>query len=581
MGKKNNDAQVAATNAAIQEQREARARLDAVNEPDYSEIEDYIRAAAAENPELLGLFEAIERDPSALEDIVNDPQLRETQIEALESLRDAGESGFSAGDMAERRELQRDVNANEQARQASILQQMAQQGRSGSGAELAARLSSSQESAQRAAEASDRLAMDSSTARRQALQQAAQAAGSLRQQDRAEQTQVASAKDQIAQFNAMNRQNVNNQNLQLRQGMENQRSAQQQQMYGNLGNLQQQQFANQMQKAGAYVNATQPIAQMTAQNVRQEQGPLGTIGALAGAGLAAYASGGNPQATMAGGQFGGSLGNSMQSNNAARFADGGLKGPNRHYSEIMRDKKINKELEKDLVYGGDRYQQSLMGKPNISTEEAYSAGKQQLGELGDRIKNLIKPSESPTESKPEMPKKDSGSSMMGGMSALASALKSQESQPKSQPMQLDSSPVIDTSSLGKLASQKLIAADGGVKEMAYNDGGMGTIIDSGEESYAGDMLEDRINDGEMVLNLEQQDRINDKLMELKRLKSSMRTDTMVNEGDKDVNRNQQDSLLAVARGEMDVEELPNERIVGEPTGGMGELLALLKKPKRS
>ena len=71
--------------------------------------------------------------------------------------------------------------------------------------------------------------------------------------------------------------------------------------------------------------------------------------------------------------------------------------------------------------------------------------------------------------------------------------------PKSQPspqsaLELNRDPIIDTDVLGELRNTKLIAADGGIKDMAYNDGGMGTIIDSGEESYAGDELEDHAMD---------------------------------------------------------------------------------------
>lgn len=604
MGSKNNDAQIEALNKGIEEQKKARERIDSVESPDYDQIKQYIEQAAAENPQLLGLLQEIEQDPSALEDITSDPSLRDTQVKALESLKEAGESGFSEADMAERRELSRDVEAGESARQSSILQQMAQRGQSGSGTELAARLSSSQAATQRAAEATDRLATDSAAARRQALLQASQAAGSLRSQDRSEQTELASARDQIAQFNAMNRQNIGNQNLGLRQGMENQRSAQQQNKYNQLGNLQQQQFANDMKKAGAYAQATAPIAQMQTQNYRQSQGPMGAIGSLAGAGLGAYF--GGSQGAAVGAQLGGAVGNATQSNRAA-YADGGIAGPNRDYSEIMRDKKLSQDIERDVKFGGDRYQQALMGGPNISTEEAYSAGKQKLGEIGDSLKGLLGRNSvpEPTSTPTEVPSKDS--EMMGSMSALAEALNKKEA-PREQMRGATSVPM-QSMDVDAMRSRKLIAADGGpkyggitdaqadqlkaelaamdrkyadggMKSMAYNDGGEGTIIDSGEEMYAGDQLEDRINDGELVLNLEQQDRINDKLMELKRLKSLKRTDTMVDEGEKEANRNQQEALMSVARGDMEVEELPNDRVVKEPTGGMGELMALLSKSKR-
>ena len=130
--------------------------------------------------------------------------------------------------------------------------------------------------------------------------------------------------------------------------------------------------------------------------------------------------------------------------------------------------------------------------------------------------------------------------------------------------------------------QGQMMADGG---MAYEDGGEGTIIDSGMEMYAGDQLPDRINDGEMVLNVEQQDRLNDALMELKRLKSKERTDKMLHDGKAEVNPMQQEAMMAFVRGEIDVDELPSERVVkeptiGEPSGRMAELLSMVSKKRR-
>ena len=610
MGSKSNDAKISALNTAMNEQEGARNKYEEVTKPDYEKIRDYIELAAAENPDLIGLLEKIERDPSALEDIVSDPSLRGTQAKALEALKQAGESGFTEEDMAERRELTRDVESGEKARQSSILQQMAQRGQSGSGAELAARLSSSQAATQRAAESTDRLATDSAAARRQALMQASQAAGSLRGQDRKEATQLASARDQIAQFNAMNRQNINNQNLQMQQARENQRSGQQQAKYGQLSNLQQQQYANEMQEAGAYNQATASLVDMQQRNVRQSSGPMGAIGAAAGTAIGAYF--GGPQGAAAGGQIGGALGNASESNDAA-YADGGIK--RQEHTPSMDDYSARYEKERFLEnelndkFEGNRYHQAIYGDKNrgISTEDAYHS-----------LKQLLPRSETPSQPEqhldPATVQQDQTSPSPDYRDLLATlkinsnnsdAPQERQLQRSVAPASMPQMPMDDPA----LRSRKLMAADGGVKyggitdtqadqlraeiasmdrnyadggmkSMAYNDGGEGTIIDSGEEMYAGDELEDNINDGEIVLNVEQQDRINDKLMELKRLQSSKRTDTMLDEGEKEINHNQQEALMSVARGEMDVEELPNDRIVKEPTGGMGEFMALLSKSKR-
>ena len=620
MGKKTNEAEVQAMNAAIAEQKAARAKLEAVAEPDYNQMEDYIRSMAAERPGLMGLYQNIDREDSALEDIEIDPRLKDAQMQALEGLSEAAESGLTEEDMAQRRSLQREVNSNEQARQKSILSDMAQRGVGGSGPELIARLQSSQDSAQNAAEAGDRLAMDQAASRRSALQQIANASTGMRSQEYGEKSTAATARDQIAAFNAMNRQNTNSQNLNLRQGQEDQRSQQQQQMYSNLGNLQQQQFGNEMQKAGAYVNATQPIANMTAQNVSRSQGPGGMIGTLVGAGIGAM-SGTGAKGASVGAQLGGAVGGGMQSNNSGNFADGGLS------KDQMDGRQAEADYMNDQKFGDDPYKKAMFGERGTrSTAES-------AGTLMSGLEELI--GRSPKANPAEAPK---GKSDLN-MEAL-SAIAGQSNKPKAQTRQVNISnaPVVNTKALSGLGSQRLIAADGGTKYsddnlkklidsktqlkqqmgedyynankykkqideldksiikniekghqynnggvsngMAYNDGGEGTIIDSGTDSFSGDNLPDRINDGEMVLNMEQQDRINDMLMDYKRLKSEMRTDTMVDEGAKEVNPSQQENLMAVARGELEIEDLPNERIVKEPTGGMGDLMSMLSKRKR-
>ena len=114
------------------------------------------------------------------------------------------------------------------------------------------------------------------------------------------------------------------------------------------------------------------------------------------------------------------------------------------------------------------------------------------------------------------------------------------------------------------------AEDGGIKEspMAYEDGGMGTIIPG--DSYAGDMLPDRLNSGEAVLNLDMQDTIKDELTR------SSRTDEQVDEGSATVNSDAQDELMAVARGEMSPEEMSDKPIVEGRKSKMDVLQELLE-----
>lgn len=169
-----------------------------------------------------------------------------------------------------------------------------------------------------------------------------------------------------------------------------------------------------------------------------------------------------------------------------------------------------------------------------------------------------------------------GAPMPGGQPPMSPAPMSQDMPmaPQGVPMMPPQQP--------PMPPQGQMMADGG---MAYEDGGEGTIIDSGMEMYAGDQLPDRINDGEMVLNVEQQDRLNDALMELKRLKSKERTDKMLADGEAEINPMQQEAIMAFVRGEIDVDELPSERVVkepsiGEPSGNMAKLLCMVSRKKR-
>jgi hypothetical protein len=109
-------------------------------------------------------------------------------------------------------------------------------------------------------------------------------------------------------------------------------------------------------------------------------------------------------------------------------------------------------------------------------------------------------------------------------------------------------------------------ADGG---MNYEAGGQGTIIESGTENFAGDELPDRINDGEMVLNVEQQDRV---ASLLKELAERRRVDNQLENGEADVDAGQQEVLMAIARGEADPEDLPETPIVMPTADDLEDLL---------
>lgn len=223
--------------------------------------------------------------PSAMEDIETDPRLQNAQMDALGKLQQMGGSGLTDSERAEQMMMQRSGAAQGQARDKSIMQNMAERGLGGSGMELAQRLQSSQSGADTAAMAQAQLSGQAQQRALGAISQAGQMGGQIRGQDFGEQANVASAKDRIAQFNEQNR-----------------ASSSQQEEIHNKG-LRQQQFENEMAKRKAVASArtgtaqagmqrataTQAAGQAAAQGALQAGAAKSQlIGNLAGAGMKAY-----------------------------------------------------------------------------------------------------------------------------------------------------------------------------------------------------------------------------------------------------------------------------------------------------
>jgi hypothetical protein len=214
-----------------------------------------------------GFLTPEELEESRMEGITVDPRLKEAQMTALAELQERGEVGLTPQEREQFRQMQRDVSADTQARQASILQDMAQRGTLDSGAQLAAQLQANQMAAQRASEAGGQLAAQSDSARREALQRAAGAASGIRTQEFGEQQARASAADAINQFNVGLRTQAQQQNLGIRQ--QDIATMNQQQQYNKQ--LQQQKFQNELSKAQAKTGIRTGQAQQYAQQSAQQQ----------------------------------------------------------------------------------------------------------------------------------------------------------------------------------------------------------------------------------------------------------------------------------------------------------------------
>lgn len=250
---------------------------------------------ALESPELVGELIAEQQEDTELKQIQEDPRLREAQMDALRNLQTLGEVGLTPEERAQRSEMLRQGAAQEQARQQQILQGMAQRGSLDSGASLLAQLQSSAAAGADSRRQAEQMAADVAGRRRQALAQAGSMAGGLSAEDFRRQAMTASAQDQIARFNAMQRADVNRMNLQARQAIENEKAAlaNQQQMYNKQ--LLQQRYQNEMDKARTLAGVQSQGATQQA-NYQLQQGAaqagmytgIGSALGTAGMGVAGY-----------------------------------------------------------------------------------------------------------------------------------------------------------------------------------------------------------------------------------------------------------------------------------------------------
>lgn len=220
-----------------------------------------------ESPELVGELIPELMGDSAYEQVNVDPRLKDAQMGALSDLRRAAEQGLTAQDLYQRDRLLEEEASRMTSEQRGIEQDMASRGALDSGAQLAMQMQSMQGSADRGQNAALELAAQRQQARQQALRDLGGMSGQMRSQEFGEQSQLASARDEIARMNAGARTGAQQFNLQNKQAIENQRAqtANQQEMYNKQ--LQQQRYQNQLQKLGVQQGIAVPAAQGQAQAI--------------------------------------------------------------------------------------------------------------------------------------------------------------------------------------------------------------------------------------------------------------------------------------------------------------------------
>lgn len=238
------------------------------------------------SPEAL---ETISQGDSAYENINLDPRLRGQQMEVLEQLKDQSTGGLNAGDRSALNQVRRDTSRDARARQESVLQNMAQRGMGGSGAELIAQLQGNQDATERASQEGDRLASMAQQRALEATARSADLAGNIRGQDYGQEQNLANARDSIERFNAANRQDVSKYNvggrnatqeanLQSKQNLANQNVGLKNQQEMHNKGLIQQRFQNEMSKGQAMSSALGDRAKGQAADAASTRGMWSGIG---------------------------------------------------------------------------------------------------------------------------------------------------------------------------------------------------------------------------------------------------------------------------------------------------------------
>lgn len=319
-----------------------------------------------ETPELVGQlvpeFEGFEQvTDSAMENIEIPDQLKTASLSALSSLEEiADEGGLTPADEAELNAIRREVSGGAQSRDARIMQSLQERGMGGSGMELAQRLASNQSAQQTQAEQADRQAAMAFERKLGALDRVGALGSKLRGQEFGEQSNIAQAKDAIAKFNAQNRAQVGQRNVdrsmtaQEANLIAKQRIADESTRLRNVEetenkSLLQQKFQNEMQKGTALSSAQQVAAaeasKKAAAAAKGKGAMLGGLGKIGGTVVGAYF--GGPAGAAIGGQVGGMVGNKIGGGDGS--SSGGDSG------SMMSDVNMKENIES----GDDEIQQML------------------------------------------------------------------------------------------------------------------------------------------------------------------------------------------------------------------------------
>lgn len=236
------------------------------------------------------LEDAIKQDPSAFESIVKNQKYAQAQDRALSQLQEEGENGgLRLQDKAAIQEQEIQNAVKDRGNRQAITDDMARRGTGGSGMELQAQLQGAQAAGDRDSQSRLKIMADAQDRGLQAIMGAGDLAGKLGDQDYKHQSDLATARDRINEFNTQNAQGVEQRNtgtqnqaqaanLEARQKLMNDNTsmANDEQKYNK--SLEQQRFENEMKKAQAVSGAYSGAAGQANQDAAQKRANFGAVG---------------------------------------------------------------------------------------------------------------------------------------------------------------------------------------------------------------------------------------------------------------------------------------------------------------
>jgi hypothetical protein len=182
--------------------------------PDYSQAMQYL--SGLPDYQVVGQIspESYVAGPSAYENIKTDPVALAAQQKALASMQKIGdEGGMTLEDKVNLAQIAQDELNQNRGIQEATSQNAAARGISGSGLEMAKRLSADQGTANRQSTRDMEVAAQAQARALQAIQNSGTMGSQLRTQDYNEQQNLANARDAITAFNLKNRQAIDTANL--------------------------------------------------------------------------------------------------------------------------------------------------------------------------------------------------------------------------------------------------------------------------------------------------------------------------------------------------------------------------------